>query len=203
MSTPTETFAVIPSIERILREDNRITGSIREETAQSSTIRENVSLGATVQIHATILKPGESPGVVKVAEYSATDLYYFAETPVSEFNRYMSGLVDALKRVVSRANDPVSMELAYVDFWSRAETSKNFMGLSPQHDELIGVFLTLSRSEGPAIASLDKVTALLAALSPFRNRLVITDDSLDQFEDILESAGFDLNSALIPCDDEG
>lgn len=61
--------------------------------------------------------------------------------------------------------------LSYIDFWVRVEGFKNFMGLSPEHDEFISVILTLSRSEGPRTCDLEKVGALVSALSSFRNKL--------------------------------
>jgi len=38
--------------------------------------------------------------------------------------------------------------------------------------------------------------ALLKALAPLANTFVYTDDLIDEMEDVLEEAGFDLNAPL-------
>jgi len=170
--------------------------AILDSTAEALGNEKKLAEGTNIMITATITRKGQSSGVVKVGDFSVGDLYAFAEGPAVNLGKEISRLIDTIELKLLRENEPIARELLNVQFWTDVLMLKGFFGIGAVHDEFVSVMLTIAKTESALPCDANKMDALLKALAPLANTFVYTDDLIDEMEDVLEEAGFDLNAPL-------
>lgn len=199
MSRDQSTFDSVEEVENLLQSKNEwLERKFREDTLD--TVGQNLDAEAKLKLHATVESStiGES-GVVEIGVYSASDLYAYADPPFIDFSNAVCSLLDRLNAIESNWNDDIERELEASQFWGEIQELKLFIGTSDQHDECIATFMQIRHRLSKRGFERPWLRMFQDALTMIRDRLIPSDETLDQLCDIFEEAGFELNLGIESC----
>jgi hypothetical protein len=151
-----------------------------------------------IALYAYVQTPTQPPSVLHVADWKPSDLYAYSDAPRVEL---LNTFDDLLRRTeaISQPADDLDFELKTVELWENVRRLNAYLGISPQHDELITTLGTLIASRKSVLDS-DKLACLKRTFTKLRDTINITDDLLDQIADDLEHAGFDIQAPMTFAD---
>lgn len=192
-----EEVPTVESVEKLIDKNQWVVRGIKADAAEA--LHKEAGAQVNIEIHATITRVGESSGVARlgsIVRYSAADLYSFAETPAIELTRTIKVARRELQRIVNSDLEFCDRELIWLRCLSGFTALRSYYGISDQHDELITALATVGIDHAEEPFDTGRVVALISALAAVEDRLQLTDKIVDEFEDILEQAGFDLDASL-------
>src|SRR4051794_3929653 len=110
-----ETTAQSPWVERHFRETTcKLTESEQISNSTQPETKTTVDVFAVISNRSTSEK-----GIVKVASYSASDLYRYAQAPILDFNAEIRNLSEKLRDISKTAEDNIEYEVETVYFWDK------------------------------------------------------------------------------------
>jgi hypothetical protein len=145
---------------------------------------------AEIQIYAYVSSKDTIGSVHSIANWKPSDLYAYSEAPRIELLNAFDDLVNRCNAVAA-TNEPIEFELKTVELWQCLQGLNAFLGITGEHDELIAVLLTLSSSSQGRITR-EQLTSLREIFERLRDSIGVTDALLDEIENAIEVAGFDL-----------
>ena len=179
-------------VERHFRETTRNSAETEEE---SRKIADDTKV--TVDVFAVITNRSTTDkGVIKVASYSASDLYGYAQAPILDFSSEIKNLSEKLAEILKTADDDIEYEMETVYFWDRIKKLSRYLKISPNHDELISTFQQIYSAEKDHYLDRKKIIALAKAMRMILENIALSDDVLDKIYDGLEDEGFSISSVL-------
>ena len=131
--------------------------------------------------------------VIKIQNWSIDDLYADTMSPVIEFANAIGDLRGQATIVSQYVEQSQDWEMGATRLFNSMKLLRSFMGTSPQHDELVTLFETVSVSEAPYPLTRKKLNGLLDVLSSMEGRIRFTDEAVDEISETLRVFGFDLN----------
>ncbi|SRR6266496_181371 len=189
----TETTARLHEIEEVFSQpskwlDRELRQQTRGVTATTAEAATNIALYAYVQT------PAQPPSMLHVADWKPSDLYAYSDAPRLELLNMFDDLLHRTE-TLSQPADDLDFELKTVELWENVRRLNAYLGISPQHDELITTLGTLIASRKSVLDS-HKLTCLKRTFTKLRDSINITDDLLDQIADDFEQAGFDIQAPM-------
>ena len=187
---------VSSEIEQVEKTLSRPTKWLDKELQQRTTaaVAPSVQPEARVTLYAHVEAADKTSSVVKVARWKASDLYAYSDAPRIELLNVFGELLGTCDAVAS-AYDTEDFELKTMQLWAKFDALNNFLGISSKHDEIITALLMLPlASDG--ILDKRKLAAIKKSLSILQESINVTDDLLDEIENELESADFDLEAPI-------
>ena len=168
---------------------------IKEDTKQRVT--DHVEPESEVAVVAVVTNPGtDTKGVVEVAKYTASDLYGFSQAPVIDFNNAVCGILGELERLKRIPEADLEFEVQAGYMWRSVENLQRYLGTSPSHDEALSILQQVCFAERTLPFDVRKLDVLFRALAVLRGNVFLSEGVLDEFADVLERGGFDLNAPM-------
>jgi hypothetical protein len=193
----TETTAKLQEIEEVFSKPTKWLS--RELRQQTKAVTATPAEAATnIALYAYVETPAQPPSVLHVADWKPADLYAYSDAPRVELLNVFDDLLQRAE-ALSQPADELDFELKTVELWENVRRLNAYLGISPQHDELITTLGTLIVSRKSVLDS-HKVACLKRTFTKLRDTINITDDLLDQIADDLEQAGFDIQAPMTFAD---
>ena len=148
---------------------------------------------AQINLYADV-RYGDTHSVMHLATWKPADLYAYSDAPRIELLNVFDELLQACN-VIGKTSEAVQFELKTVDLWQQLKKLNRFLGISPAYDELITT-LQLLPTGADGILDEQKTAVLVHCFLRLRDCINVTDELLDDIEDSLESAGFDLQAPM-------
>jgi hypothetical protein len=168
---------------------------IEEET------KEQVTHTVTPETHVAVLAVVTNPNtdtkrVLKVANYTAADLYGLSQAPVIDFNNSVCGVLTELEKLRRIPEADLEFEVQAAYMWRSVQNLQRYLGTSPAHDEALSYLQQLCFSERAQPFDVRKLEVLYRALAVLRDNVFLSDRVLEAFADVLEEGGFELNAPM-------
>ena len=168
---------------------------IKEDTKQRVT--DHVEPESEVAVVAVVTNPGtDTKGVVEVAKYTASDLYGFSQAPVIDFNNAVCGILGELEKVRGIPEADLEFEVQAGYMWRSVENLQRHLGTSSSHDEALSILQQVCFAERARPFDGQKLDVLFRAFVVLRGNVFLSEAVLDEFADVLEEGGFDLNAPM-------
>lgn len=189
----TKIYSELDEIEETFLRPSKWLGRELRQQARGATAAATEE-ATKITLYAHVETPEQPSSVLHVANWKVSDLYAYSEAPRVELLNVFSELLQRVEEV-AKSSDDLDFELKTVDLWENFKRLNAYLGISASHDELIATFGTLVA--GPnSVLNPSKLACLRKTFIRLRDSINITDDLLDEIDDDLENAGFDLQAPM-------
>ncbi|MDF1658697.1 MAG: hypothetical protein P1U58_13870 [Verrucomicrobiales bacterium] len=154
------------------------------------------SSSTEIQLIAIPISGATPQGMHDIGTISPSELYSWSDAPVFDlFNDYseLQNILDSLKTVI---DDLDEFEFVCTDFWRKILSLTRYLGASPGHDEVISSLIVIPPNGGNSYLDIERIKALQAGFSLVNHKMKLSETTRDEFIDLLEQVGFDVNFPL-------